>query len=60
MSHIGAGDDYAMKLLLDLTLVWSQDVEVDPVAGDDVVELLALRHQLHPAREPRPSHLLVR
>ena len=52
MSHIGAGDDYAMKLLLDLSLVWSQDIKVDLVAGDDVVELLALRHQLHPAREP--------
>ena len=38
----------------------SQDVEVEPVAGDDVVKLLALGDQLHPAREPRPRHLLVR
>ena len=72
VSHIGAGDDYAMKL-------WSQDVEVDPVVGDDAVKLFALGHlekngkkngtknfktnlghQLHPAGEPRPRHLLVR
>ena len=33
-------------------VVGSQDVEVDPVVGDDAVELLALGHQLHPAREP--------
>ena len=38
---------------------WSQDVEVDPVVGDDVVKLFALGHQLHPAREPGPRHLLV-
>ena len=37
VSHIGAGDDYAMKL-------WSQDVEVDPVVGDDAVKLFALGH----------------
>jgi len=58
LSHIG-GDDYAMKLLT-VDCSWSQYVEVDPVAGDDVVKLFALGHQLHPTCEPRSGHLLVR
>ena len=38
---------------------WSQDVQVDPVVGDDGVKLLALGHQLHSARESRSSHFGV-
>ena len=38
---------------------WSQDVQVDPVVGDDGVKLLALGHQLHSARESRSGHFGV-